>query len=107
MMLDPVPALPAGPTARPTAIVELPAQRVSPLALRSLIAAYRTHGHRIASIDPIGVWSRDLGALHELEPGRHGIPGIAAADCVVELGGQSRGGAHGAREAGQRATRRP
>ncbi|KAI9346426.1 thiamine diphosphate-binding protein [Zopfochytrium polystomum] len=40
-----------------------------------LVNAYRTHGHRLASLDPLNLTPQDSSALPELDPARYGLNG--------------------------------
>lgn len=46
-----------------------------PAALTSLVAAYREHGHLLASLDPLGLpdWTRQHSAERYLDPSSHGL----------------------------------
>jgi probable 2-oxoglutarate dehydrogenase E1 component DHKTD1 len=41
--------------------------------LLRLVTAYRTHGHRLASLDPLDLTPQDGSVLPELDPARYGL----------------------------------
>jgi 2-oxoglutarate dehydrogenase E1 component len=56
---------------------------------RALIAGYRAHGYRLASIDPLQTGPKDFSSIAELDPQAYGNVDDASARYVVDLGGVS------------------
>jgi 2-oxoglutarate dehydrogenase E1 component len=56
---------------------------------RALIAGYRAHGYRLASLDPLHSGPKDFSSIAELDPQAYGNVDDASARYVVDLAGVS------------------